>query len=114
MSADSATSNDPREFDEFVAHLNELFQQVDDEAIARHKEGAEVYGALKFLGADTLQEALEEVLDLINYARYTAVKIKLMQSFLAQQAAAVPESETTGAGTFISTSELLKKGFQPE
>lgn len=96
--------------DEFIAQLNVLFEQVDQEAYDRHYAGAEQYGPLKFLTADTLQEAYEEILDLINYARYTAVKVKLLQTFLSDQAAAVEGSETTGAGTFLPTSELLK-GF---
>jgi hypothetical protein len=99
---------------EFVEHLKQLFMDVDEEAYMRHMDGAAKYGPLKFLTADTLQEAYEEVLDLINYARYTAVKIKLLQQSVAQQAAASEGSETTGAGTFVPTSEILKKGFEPE
>src|SRR3954466_7403325 len=109
-SAAMATS----EAKEFVQHLVELFEYVDEEANYRHQDGAEKYGPLKFLTADTLQEAYEEVLDLINYARYTAVKIKLLQQSVAQQAAAAEGSQTTGAGTFVPTSEILKKGFEPE
>lgn len=93
----------------FQEYLNGLFEDVDQEAFNRHEEGAKQYGSLKFLGADTLQEALEEVLDLINYARYTAVKIKVLQMHLAQEASAIGDTEPQG-GAFISTSDLLK-GF---
>ena len=87
--------------------LNQLFADVEEEALERHDKGAEQYGPLKFLGADTLQEALEEVLDLINYARYTAVKIKLLQEVIAQKAADTLDTDTTGGG-FIPTSSLIK------
>jgi hypothetical protein len=88
-------------------HLVRLFEEVNSETIERDVEGATKYGPLKFLGADTLQEALEEVLDLINYARYTAVKIKLLQEYLAQQAAALEPEDSTGA-VFIPTSEMFQ------
>jgi hypothetical protein len=107
-----ATPSD--EAKEFIDHLSRLFEYVDEEANYRHQDGAEKYGPLKFLTVDTLQEAYEEILDLINYARYTAVKVKLLQEVIAEQAAASEGSETTGAGTFLPTSEILKKGFEPE
>ncbi|HVI77496.1 MAG TPA: hypothetical protein VM715_04920 [Candidatus Acidoferrum sp.] len=99
-------SNDSEQVMAFTQHLVGLFQAVDEEADERHMEGGEKYGQLKFLGVDTLQEALEEVLDLINYARYTAVKIKLLQEYLAQQATALESDDTTGGG-FIPTSEMF-------
>jgi hypothetical protein len=96
----------------FQLYLEGLFEDVDTEAYARHTEGANKYGPLKFIGADTLQEALEEVLDLINYARYTAVKIKMLQTFLSEQAAAAEGSETTGVGAFVPTADFIGKGFK--
>jgi hypothetical protein len=99
------------EREEFQQYLVGLFTAVDEETFQRHTEGAETYGPLKFVTADTLQEAYEEILDLINYARYTAVKVKMLQAFLSEKAAAVEGTQTTGAGTFLPTSELMK-GFQ--
>jgi hypothetical protein len=99
------------EREEFQQYLTGLFTAVDEEAFQRHAVGAETYGPLKFVTADTLQEAYEELLDLINYARYTAVKVKMLQAFISEKAAAVDGTETTGAGTFLPTSEILK-GFQ--
>lgn len=34
---------------------------------------------MKFNGVDTLEEALMEIVDLSNYARYTFIKIRLLQ-----------------------------------
>jgi hypothetical protein len=82
-----------------------LFEKVETDAYDRHSEGAEKYGPLKFLGADTLQELYEEVLDLINYGRYTAVKVLMLQMALAEEAAPLVQGDTTGA--FIPTSKLL-------
>jgi hypothetical protein len=93
---------------EFVQYLIELFHDVEADANTRHMEGADKYGPLKFLTADTLQEAYEEILDLMNYARYTAVKVKLLQVALAEKASGLEQEG------FVSTSEFLKKGFKPE
>lgn len=95
----------------FIALLNGLFEDVEKEAQERHKMGSQQYGSLKFLENDTLEMALEEILDLINYARYTAVKIKLLQITIAQQAADVLPTEPQGA-SFIETRQFLGKGFE--
>jgi hypothetical protein len=99
--------------DSFIDFLNQKFVEVDEAAWQRHMAGAEQYGPLKFLGADTLEEALQELYDLINYARYTAVKVKLLQQYISDQASASEDPSTTG-GEFISMSSWLKKGFNPE
>jgi hypothetical protein len=57
-------------------YSNEFDQMTQD----RHSAGEEVYGPLKFLGVDTIQEALEEIVDLSNYARYTFIKLKILQA----------------------------------
>jgi hypothetical protein len=52
----------------------------------RHEKGAEKYGPGKFLTVDTLEEALFELADLSNYARYSFIRIRLLQMMLAEQA----------------------------
>jgi tryptophanyl-tRNA synthetase len=96
----------------FIEYLQALTDKVEEDVAERHDAGAQKYGSLKFLGADTLQEAYEEVLDLINYARYTAIKLLLLQGHLAEKAAPLAQEGTTGG--FIPTSELQKKVFKPE
>jgi len=49
----------------------------------RHEEGARKYGPGKFLTVDTFQEALEEIVDLANYARYTYIKVRMLQYAVA-------------------------------
>jgi hypothetical protein len=99
MSSDS-------EGQQFVQHLAELFSQVDEEAFQRHVDGAKEYGPLGFLTNDTLEMLYEELLDGINYLRYTAVKVKLLQQALAEKAAPLE-----GAEGFVPTSKLLGKDF---
>lgn len=102
---------DDKESAAFLLHLRHLSEQVEREAIYRHNAGAQKYGPFKFLGVDTLQELYEEVLDLINYGRYTAIKIKLLQEALAEQAAPLVEPDTTRAEVFVSATELIRKGM---
>jgi hypothetical protein len=67
--------------------------------------GAEKYGPAKFLAVDTLQEAMDEVLDLANYARMTYIKLYLLQfstDKLAEEQAPVKEG-------FVPMKEFLQK-----
>lgn len=45
----------------------------------RHEMGAEKYGPVNFLRVDSLQMAIEEVVDLANYAMYTFIKLRILQ-----------------------------------
>jgi hypothetical protein len=106
MSDDSETLlSDGEQF--FLNKLDELFQECEEKAFQRHEAGAVKYGSFKFLGVDTLQEALEEVLDLINYGRYTYVKLRLLQEAIAEEAAPLVTDEPQGGG-FIPTSDMFK------
>lgn len=62
---------------------SEILQQLSDEfdvlCQERHTMGAEKYGAGSFVGVDTLEMAIHEVLDLANYARYTFIRLRLLQ-----------------------------------
>lgn len=64
---------------EFIQQANEEFDRRTQE---RHDAGAEKYGPLKFLDANVVEEAMQEVLDLANYARYTFIKLWLMNQAL--------------------------------
>jgi hypothetical protein len=74
---------------EFIVGISEEF---DTRVIERHRLGATKYGAGAFLTADTLEMAIEEVLDLANYTRYTFIKLRLLQESLAAQVPAEPVS----------------------
>lgn len=67
---------------EKVAEYSEEFDTMCQQ---RHDMGEKKYGPGKFLSVDTMEEALQEIVDLANYARYTYVKVRLLQDRLAQQ-----------------------------
>jgi len=81
-----------------VFALSEEFDRMTEE---RHGMGAEKYGPGKFLTVDTIEEALHEIVDLANYARYTYIKLRLLQESIA--AALPPDSLESG---FIKSSRF--------
>jgi hypothetical protein len=66
------------------ALAEEAAQEFDELCMHRHEVGEKKYGAGKFLTIDTLEEALYELSDLANYARYTFIRIRLMQAQLEE------------------------------
>lgn len=70
--------------EELLELLDVYSKEFDNLCAERHEMGAEKYGPGKFLTADTLQEALEEIVDLANYARYTFIKIRALQDRLPE------------------------------
>lgn len=53
--------------------------EFDNACSDRMAYGKEKYGPGKFLTVDTLQEALYELMDLANYAKFTFIRIRLLQ-----------------------------------
>lgn len=97
---------DKSDFEQLATLLNTLNEEFDTRSFERHAVvGKEEYGQFKFLEVDTLEMAIEEVLDLANYARYTYVKLRILQDFIAHKAAEA-EKDTTGA-SFIETRKML-------
>jgi hypothetical protein len=70
---------------EFLNLLDQLSTEYDIRTHERHEMGEEKYGAFKWLGVDTLEEAMQEVLDLGNYARYTYMKLALLKLALQEE-----------------------------
>jgi len=89
--------------------LAKLLQEADEEFVARCQErlaiGQERYGEMAFLGVDTIEEAMQEVLDLSNYARFTYIKLYLLHRAATHHANRHPAADTQG---FISLKELFK------
>jgi hypothetical protein len=88
----------------------EALQQASDEfdrwCQERHERGAEEYGAFNFFKVDTVQMAMEEVADLANYARYTFIKLYVLQHALNDNMG--PATTSTGTmpeGKFVPTKE---------
>lgn len=84
--------------------LNMLAMEYDQRMIERHDMGREKYGPGKFLTVDTLEEAIQEIIDLGNYAKYTYIKLRLLQEYLAT---IIPDDGTPDSG-FIKASDMLK------
>jgi hypothetical protein len=68
--------------DKTVVAFEDMISQAsaayDEWCQRRHQEGAEKYGPVKFLEANTFEEAMAEVVDLGNYARYTFIRLYLL------------------------------------
>ena len=79
--------------------MQALSEEFDSTCAERHEMGAEKYGALKFVEKDTFQEMIEEIVDLANYARYTYIKLRMMQDYMAMEAT---PPEVLGAKGFIN------------
>ena len=58
--------------------------EFDEKTFERHQQGEEKYGPGTWLGIDTLQHAMDEVLDLANYARFTYIKLRMLQDKLVE------------------------------
>jgi hypothetical protein len=93
-----------------ASEFKELLTTADRSFVTRSAErmqlGEEKYGPFKFLEADTLEEAMQEVLDLGNYARMTYIRLYLLQSHLAKLAAESPAVTEKG---FVPMKEFLQK-----
>lgn len=82
--------------------LAQLIQQANEEfdrrVQERHDAGAEKYGPFTFFEKNTVEESMQEVLDLANYARYTFIKLWLMNEALDR--ALGDDPVTVGEGFF--------------
>jgi hypothetical protein len=58
--------------------IQALSNQFDAECQRRHEMGQVKYGPVRFLEVNALEEAMAEVVDLANYARYIWIKFALM------------------------------------
>jgi hypothetical protein len=58
--------------------------EFDQKTFERHEQGEQKYGPGTWLKIDTLQHAMDEVLDLANYARFTYIKLRMLQDQLTE------------------------------
>jgi hypothetical protein len=65
----------------------------------RHTKGEEKYGPIKFMEVNTLEEAMEEVVDLANYALYTFVKLFILNAQQTRIVGQIPDM--LGPGSFM-------------
>lgn len=75
-----------------MLHIQELSNEFDDRCQKRHEMGEQKYGAGTWMNIDTLEMAIEEILDMANYIRFTYIKLRLIQEqFGADHSTASPQ-----------------------
>jgi len=79
--------------------------EFDEMCEQRHKAGADKYGPGKFLTVDTIEEALQELVDLANYTRYTFIKLRMLQEAILVQGEGAGVLDDQG---FIKTRDATK------
>lgn len=89
------------DFRQLTREATELFFTMMQ---TRHEMGEQKYGAIKFMEVNTLEEAMEEVVDLANYAMYTFMKLYVLNTQLQKL---LPEEghEPLGAASFMKSGE---------
>jgi hypothetical protein len=90
-----------------ASDLPALIQQASDEldntCLQRHQRGQEKYGDLTFFDADTVEMAMEEVADMMNYMRYTWIKLWLLRRSIYKIVEKHPAADSEG---FIPLKEM--------
>lgn len=77
--------------------------QLDKELLRKEEVGAKNYGEWAFLQAPTVEMAMDEIVDLINYMRFTYGKLFIMNEILKTRA---QEPNIVQEG-FVPTSALF-------
>jgi len=83
--------------------VEEANRHLDREMIRKEGVGAERYGEMAFLGNPTLEMAMDEITDLINYMRFTFTKIYIMNKMLKE----MNEQRSPLQDGFIATKDLF-------
>jgi hypothetical protein len=70
----------------FTLAIQQITNQYFAEMQKRHDAGQEKYGPVGFTHADTLEKAMQELVDLGNYAMYTYIKCALLSEDISRLA----------------------------
>lgn len=85
--------------------MQEADQAFLTECQVRLDKGEAQYGSTAFLSVDTLDEALAEVVDLSNYARFTFIKLYILRQSIARVTAQHPLTDAKG---FVPMKEFMQ------
>lgn len=111
----SFSISDPGQVKELIDAINKYSVEYDEKTQERHNEGERKYGAGSWLAIDTLQHAMDEILDLGNYARFTYIKLRLLQDSLAEfQADTSTKQEQEDYTGFLGKQAKFHQGGMPE
>ena len=91
--------------------IDELNAEFDNRTFERHQMGAEKYGEGTWLGVDTIESAMEEVLDLANYARYTFVKLGLLRDGIAKIQVDSVANKPLAGKEMLGKGDVIKGGM---
>lgn len=83
--------------------LAEADQHLGKEMVRKEGLGAKKYGEFAFLENPTLEMAMDEIVDLMNYARYTYRKLYIMNEILQ----AKQQQTNFAQGGFVPTTSLF-------
>lgn len=98
--------NDAAQLAEIVNGLSLEFDKLCQE---RHDEGEEKYGPITWMGNDVVRMMLEELADTVNYCRYQAIKLMMMQEALEAELGEKFEDQqeiTLGIQAFKGTKDV--------
>jgi predicted negative regulator of RcsB-dependent stress response len=71
----------PDDFSEYdPALIQSLTDAFDAMCQDKHDMGAKKYGPVKFMKVNSISEAMEELVDMSNYVRYTWIKFALLKA----------------------------------
>lgn len=101
MTDQNAANEAAASFQELTQEASNVYFQMMEQ---RHRLGEEKYGPIKFATANTLEEAMEEVADLGNYAMYTFMKLYVLNKQL-QKLMPEPGHEPLGAAAFMPSGD---------
>lgn len=76
-----------------------FFSQMQD----RHEMGEQKYGPIRFMEVNTLTEAMDEVVDLANYALYTFMKLYVLNQQMQNVVGETPD--ILGAQAFMKSGD---------
>ena len=114
MNNESDMSDEAAEQDtvEFLQKLQANAEAFDELCQERHEKGQFEYGQFTFLENDVVRMMIEELADTVNYCRYQAIKLLLLQEALELHLAGVglvPDGQTEitlGVQAFKGTGEV--------
>lgn len=94
---------------DLAAKINQFSAEFDERCFAKHEMGEEKYGPGTWLGIDTIEHALDEIVDMGNYVRMSYIKLRLLQerivAFQADGSTALPApgKEMLGKAAIMNT-----------
>lgn len=102
--ASETTTNNDSELEGLDSLLTHAYAQLEAELLRKHEVGKDQYGEFAFLQAPTLEMAMDEVVDLINYMKFTYAKLFMLNFMTKRLQEQRQQSLQEG---FIPTSQLF-------